>query len=259
MHPLVKKLLSILVICFLATSLFAQDSAPSLSEMKREKREDMLLMNFNWNYLLNTSDSLRVKGYSWGYDLKLMYDVPIQNSNFSFAAGGALGIMNFYTNSEIHHYNLNTDSSASYFVPISDSRNVKNNKLTITYADIPFEVRYRSKPNKKGYSWKVAAGVKVGYHLQTRTKLTETVTVQPGYTIPGENGAEDTDVSPVYDKVKSKSFYYPNYEKWRYGVNLRVAYGRVGLNAFYSATSIFEEGKGEKVFPVTVGITLMPF
>ncbi|MBL4653105.1 MAG: outer membrane beta-barrel protein [Flavobacteriales bacterium] len=257
-----KKLVFISIIVLgVLTSGFTQEAVPaSNSPVKREAREDMLLMNFNWTSLLNTGDTVTVKPYSWGYDLKLMYDVPIQNSNFSFALGGGLGIANYYTNSEIKHYNLETDSSQSFFIPIANSRNVKGNKLTITYADIPFELRYRSDPDKHGYSWKIAVGFKVGYHLQTKTKIKETVMVQDGYTITGENSPEDDqDVDPVNKEVKSKSYYYPNYEKWRYGLNVRVAYGRVGLNAFYSATSIFDEDKGARVNPISIGITLMPF
>ena len=231
-----KKLIIIPVIILgVLTSGFAQEATPSLnSPVKRENREDMMLMNFNWTSLLNTGDTVTVKPYSWGYDLKLMYDVPIQNSNFSFALGGGLGIANYYTNAEIGHINYGTDTSQSYFYPVLETRGVTRNKLTITYADIPFELRYRSDPDKHGYSWKIAMGFKVGYHLQTKSKIIE-------------------------NTKKVKTYDFPNYEKWRYGLNVRVAYGRVGLNAFYSATSLFDEDKGARVNPISIGITLMPF
>ncbi|MBL4624578.1 MAG: outer membrane beta-barrel protein [Flavobacteriales bacterium] len=150
--------------------------------------------------------------------------------------GGALGIANYYTNAEIiNRYTLeDPETLQSFFVPVDKARDIKRNKLTITYADIPFEIRYRSVPDKHGYSWKIAAGFKVGYHIQAKSKMIE-------------------------DAKKTKTYDFQNYEKWRYGLNLRVAYGRVGINAFYSATSIFEDGKGETVNPISVGITLMPF
>ncbi|MDA9563266.1 PorT family protein [Flavobacteriales bacterium] len=206
----------------------------SRSPIKRELREDMLLLNFNWNTMLNGPDSLTIEPYSWGFDLQVMYDIPIQKSNFSFAAGGGLGISNFYTNSQIGHIHVGTDSTESKFYPISDSLNISRNKLTVTYADIPFELRYRSNPDKYGYSWKIALGAKVGYHLQTRSKV-------------------------IQDSKKYKTYDYPNYEKWRYGVSMRVAYGRVGVSAFYSLTGLFDEGKGDLINPLSLGITLMPF
>jgi hypothetical protein len=122
----------------------------------------------------------------------------------------------------------------SFFIPVDGTRDIKRNKLTITYADIPFEIRYRSNPDKHGYSWKFAVGAKVGYHLQTKSKIIE-------------------------NSKKVKTYDFPNYEKWRLGLNMRVAYGRVGVNAFYSASSIFDDGKGEAINPFSVGITLMPF
>lgn len=217
------------------TSAFAQEATPaSNSPIKREAREDMLLMNFNWATILNTGDSVNVKPYSWGYDLMLMYDVPIQSSNFSFAIGGGLGIASYFTNAEIGNINYGTDSAQSYFFPVAEARNIKKNKLTITYADIPFEIRYRSSPDKNGHSWKFAAGAKVGYHVQTKAKIIE-------------------------NSKKVKTYDFPNYEKWRLGITMRVAYGRIGVNAFYSASTIFDDGKGEAINPFSVGITLMPF
>ena len=219
------------------TSAFAQETTPaSNSPIKREAREDMLLMNFNWATILNTGDSVNIEPYSWGYDLMLMYDVPIQSSNFSFALGGGLGIANYYTNAEIQSRTTLEDTLTlqSFFIPVDGTRDIKRNKLTITYADIPFEIRYRSNPDKHGYSWKVAVGAKVGYHVQTKSKIIE-------------------------NSKKVKTYDFPNYEKWRLGLNMRVAYGRVGVNAFYSASSIFDDGKGEAINPFSVGITLMPF
>ncbi|MBL4624579.1 MAG: hypothetical protein JKY42_05510 [Flavobacteriales bacterium] len=73
-----KHLIISIILVGVLTSGFAQEAPPvSKSPIKREAREDMLLMNFNWTSILNTHDSVKVEPYSWGYDLKLMYDVPI--------------------------------------------------------------------------------------------------------------------------------------------------------------------------------------
>ena len=66
-------------------------------------------------------------------------------------------------------------------------------------------------------------------------------------------------VKIIENSKKVKTYDFPNYEKWRLGITMRVAYGRIGVNAFYSASTIFDDGKGEAINPFSVGITLMPF
>lgn len=210
-----------------------QEATPKLNNVRPEK-EDLLLLDFNWATLLNKGDSLSVKAPSWGFNLKLMYELPMQQSNFSFAFGGGIGVTNFYTNSQVTTFYEGTDSTQSFFIPIHDSVSYKRNKFSTTYGDIPIELRFRSNPDKKGYSLKIAAGVTIGYHFQSHSKI-------------------------IQDSKKFKSYDFPNYEKWRYGVNFRVGYGKVALSSYYSLTSIFEEDKGEIINPFSIGITLMPF
>ena len=236
LQPYMKKTgLSVFILFCCFASLAQESKTPEVSEKAVPAvREDQLMLDFNWNYLLNTPDSVKISGASWGFNAKLMYDVPIQKSNFSFALGGAISTANFYSNSEVKTFNQGTDSSFSAFVPIDESRNYKRNKYTVTYADIPAELRYRSKPDKRGFRWKVAVGAQIGYHLQTHSKIIE-------------------------DSKKFKTYDFQNFEKWRYGASLRVGYGKVAITGFYSATSIFEENKGAFHNPISIGITLMPF
>lgn len=254
------KQLSILLIFVLALGAgYAQDSTktnitkPNVKKNERPKREDMLLLDFNLNGLANQPDSFDVKLKSWGFGMDVMLDVPINASKFSFAFGAGLMVNSFHTNSELFHINMNSDSAQSKFVPIAENRNVKTNKLTTTYLDIPFELRYRSDPNSKGYSWKVAVGLKVGRHIQTKEKQVEVFNTSTyGY-------ANTANEDPETFDLKTKRFFYPNMEKWRVGINARVAYGRVGFSGYYSLTSLFEQNQGPVINPFSIGITLMPF
>lgn len=226
-----KKALIIILLAVVSVGVFAQEAAP---QKKPALRQDQLMLDFNWGGLTATPSEVNLGAASWGFSLKTMLDNPVPKSNVSFAVGIGLGIHNYYTNSNIITNNLGTDSSFSSFSVIPDSISYKRNKLTMTYFDIPAEIRYRSKPNEKGYSWKVAVGGQIGYLLSTKTKV-------------------------IQDSKKYKTFNYPNMEKWRVGLNARVGYGKVSINGFYSLSSIFEENKGSKYNPFTIGITLMPF
>jgi hypothetical protein len=229
-----KKIQLLFWFCFISFGLIAQEQATVSKAKKVLLKQDQLLLDFNWGTLLNKSDSLKLKPACWGFNLGIMLDNPLQNANFSFAAGIGLSTHNFYSNSEIKNFNYGTDSAFSNFVPISATRSYKRNKLNLTFFDIPFELRYRSKPNAKGFSYKVSVGGKVSYMLSTHSKIIE-------------------------GGVKYKGFDYPNMENWRFGLMARVAYGKVGISGYYSISSIFDQNKGEIVNPFTIGITLTPF
>jgi hypothetical protein len=51
-----------------------------------------------------------------------------------------------------------------------------------------------------------------------------------------------------------------NVEKFRFGPTLRVGYSWFSLYAYYSVTKVFQGNKGpEDLYPISVGITLLPF
>jgi hypothetical protein len=102
------------------------------------------------------------------------------------------------------------------------------------YIDFPFEIRYRSKPNIKGHSWKFSGGMRVGVRVGSHTK-----TITSG--------------------GKYADFIHPNLTKTRVGLTGRVGYGRIGAYYYYSLTRLFEPGRGYELIPFEVGFTVAPF
>jgi hypothetical protein len=51
----------------------------------------------------------------------------------------------------------------------------------------------------------------------------------------------------------------PNIEKLRYGVTARVGWKFINLMGFYSLTDLFTKDKGPEIYPISIGISLMPF
>ncbi|MFN3939061.1 MAG: outer membrane beta-barrel protein, partial [Chitinophagales bacterium] len=125
---------------------------------------------------------------------------------------------------------------------LAESINVKKNKLALGLLEIPIEFRYRTLPDGKGNSFKVAVGFKGGYQFTNKTKYV------------GDdiffNTAEET---------KIKVFRYEALNTFRYGPTFRVGYGAVNLQAFYGLSEIFQEGKGPTGFPMEIGISFNPF
>ena len=123
--------------------------------------------------------------------------------------------------------------------PISDSITYKRNKLSTAYIDVPLELRYRTKPNDKGNSFKVALGVKGGFLLSNYTKFIG----------QGNNfGVSST-------STKYKKYDIPNIAKFRYGATVRIGYGPFNINAFYSLSPLFDKNAGPQITPISVGIS----
>ncbi|GAB4376075.1 MAG: hypothetical protein Kow0075_02890 [Salibacteraceae bacterium] len=223
----------------MAAGLFGQTVPDSVLNKKpvspdKVKRSDVLLIGFNSDRLLGLKKPVKQKWYGRGMDVSLMFDHPlVDGGRFSIAGGIGFATHNYYTNA----FAVKIDSiNKSTFVPEPDSSIRDKGKISVNYFDIPFELRYRSKPNTKGYSWKLFLGGRVGYLLDAHEKY---------FNAEGR---------------KFKSYYYPHVSLFRYGVSARVGYGSVMLSAFYSISPFFEAPFAlNRYNTLTIGLTIVPF
>lgn len=202
------------------------------------KAKDRLVFNFSIDMLLKQPDSLKTKFFSRGMDAYFMYDVVMKKSRVSIAPGIGIGTNNYYINSKIV-----SDSAKTYFVPIDkDVFSYKKNKISVAYIDIPVELRFRSKPNNNGTSWKLGAGIKVGMNISNKWKY---------------KGADlNADASATDKKdVKWKQYNIENFEKFRYGVFVRGGYGMINAFVYYSLSSMFKSGSPQ-LTPLSFGIQI---
>ncbi len=215
-----KKFLVSYFFFLVSSALFAQQ-AP---------KQDRLIVDLFHDNWLNKPDSIKTKWYSYGVAVSMLYDSPIEKSNFSFAAGADIACHNVHNNARLVNY---SDSVHSEFNLYSSGYKFKKNKLSTNYADAVAELRYRTKPDSKGFSWKFSIGGRYGYLLNVHDML--------------------KDGSGRY-----KTYVFPNVTKQRYGLHFRAAYGRVAVFGFYSLTNLFEKNKGAKITPFSAGVSIMP-
>lgn len=160
------------------------------------------------------------------------------NSNVSLSPGLGLGIHNMFNKSFIK-----TTNESSEFVLITDSINdpyeAKKSKLVVTYLDIPIELRYKSEGG-----FRLAAGFKFGFLIHSHTKY------------KGDDflGEIDGDPPVIYKKSKIRFL-----EKNRYGFMARIGYKWLNLWGYYQLSTLFEEGNGPEMYPISIGLTLIPF
>lgn len=169
-----------------------------------------------------------------GVNVFAMYNLQLGKSLSSFSAGLAIRNHNWYsTNSKIENIKADTITYAK----IEES--FKRTKLNVTYLDLPVELKFRT---TKGF--KLGVGLKVGYKIHSKQKYV------------GDRPPDDKDVV-VRENRKDIKVY--QLEDWVFGATLRIGYKWISAFGYYQFNSVFEEGKGPKLNPISVGITITPF
>ncbi len=206
--------------------------------------QDHFLINFGVeNFIYGSKpDGFNQRWKTNGFAFKLMYDKPLGRGNVSVAFGVGISRQNYHTNAIIRSGEATLPNGLTVGVPdapvhfenIEDTPGFDGNRLSTTFVELPFELRFRTNPNEKGFSWKFYPGFKVGYL----------------------SGSHDRQ---VFNDDKYKWFIFPDISSLRYGPTFRVAYGKVGLFGFYGLNGFFNDGMGPEMNQLSIGLTLMPF
>ncbi len=194
---------------------------------------DQLILNIVSNTWLNSPGNIKLMPVSIGSEIYIMTPIIGKYSVFSIAIGSGIGVNN------VHNNSLPYDSlGITNFNPIPGSFEYEKNKITTAYIDIPLEIRFRTQPNIKKRNFKVALGGKIGYLISSYIKYR----------------GEDFRVSSS-KIVKFKEYNVNNVLPYRYGVFLRVGYGKMNLIVNYTISQLFEKDKGPDVIPVSFGFS----
>jgi hypothetical protein len=222
-----KKILYILF-CLLPVFTFSQEKSKFVGEnmIRRVSVGAEIYQDF-W---MNWPAGMNVRAINQGAGTFITYNVPLGESPVSFALGAGIGWHNLYSNMTIN--NIKADTTV--FSRIPDSIDYSKSKLGLTYLDFPVELRFVAK-NKMRFS----VGVKLGYLLDAKTKF------------KGDNTEGDEYVS----KFKQVN----NADKFRFGPVVRFGYNWFQIMGYYSVTHIFDKNLGPDMYPISVGVTFMPF
>lgn len=182
-----------------------------------------------WQDLPNT---LQPKTLNPGVNVFGAYNFMFGTSDFSFSPGLGLSTHNLNSDSWMH----NTADSL-YFEEIPNDIGYKRSKLTLTYLDIPMEIRFKSESEVR-----IAFGFKFGFLIKAQTKF-----------------KGDDYISGTTDEVIIKKGKFDFVEKNRYGFTARIGYKWLNLWGYYQLSTIFTDTKGPAMYPISIGITVIPF
>lgn len=218
--------LVLIFFCLIAINSFSQVVT---EETKRKFTFGLDVFTDIWQ---DKPSSIEPKTINPGVNIFGSYNYIFGTSNVSFSPGIGLGIHNLHSNSWLR---VNNDSA--YFEVIPDTISYKRSKLTTTYFDIPIELRYKSKSE-----FRVAIGFKFGFLIKGQTKY------------KGENYIEGTD-----DEVIIKVGRFNFIETTRYGFTGRIGYKWLNVWGYYQLSKLFVKGSGPQMYPISIGITVIPF
>lgn len=216
------------LLCILPFIAFTQEKSKIISE--NTIRRVSVGAEIYQDFWMNWPKGMNVRAINQGAGGFIMYNVPFGKSPVSFSIGAGLGFHNLYSNTTINDIHADT----IVFTPIPDSIDYRKSKLGLTYLDFPIEIRVVTKDKIR-----FSVGVKLGYLLDAKTK----------YKGDDVYGFEST---VKYRKVE-------HVEKFRFGPTIRFGYDWIQVMGYFSVTQIFEKGLGPDLYPISVGLTFMPF
>ena len=169
-----------------------------------------------------------------------LYNYRIKESSIYLAGGIGISTHNMYSNNYID----DVQADSIEFMKIPDDINYKKSKLSLAYVDVPLE--FRIKTDKQ---FRIAFGFKFGFNIDAHTK----------YKGNRMNEADDGTVSTDGVNVKEKEKDVKQIESWRYGPTFRIGYKWFNVTVYYQLSKVFKVDKGPQLYPISIGVAVIPF
>ncbi|MCK9203400.1 MAG: PorT family protein [Bacteroidales bacterium] len=224
----------LLFFCLSATTFLLLTPQITQAQVVKEATKKRISIGFGIfsDIWMNTPDGMKTRTINQGVNVFATYNVPFGKSNFGFAIGLGISVHNLYWN-----YMFKGNYDTLQFVKVPDSISYKRSKLTLPYLELPIEFRFKTKSK-----FAVGIGFKVGYMIYAHTKWV------------GDDYLFNTSTT-----LKSTVMDIKNLERFSYGPTFRIGYKWIHATASCSLSAIFNKDKGPDIYPVSVGLLLMPF
>lgn len=217
-------LLIALLLGFSATTFSQISLIKTILRDDSTRHGDRFVVDLTHDRWLDVPDGVQHDIGAPGFSIHYTKDIRFGRSSFSFAIGYGFSTLNVFSNSEVVYDTL-TDFSE--LTPFSSGYSYKKNKLNANYFTIPIELRMIT-PGLR--SVRVVVGFKGGYLFNLHSKK------------------KDND-------GKFKWFNYENVRPYRMDAYARIGYNNFSFFAAYGLTSLFENGKGTELIPISLGIS----
>jgi len=197
---------------FCSCICFAQNEDESIVDIDDHYREDQFYFGVTYNLLGLRPDDVKQSGFSSGFHLGFIRDMPINNRR-NKAIGLGIGLS---ANSYNQNLLIQKSDSGLISYSVADSDTFTKNKFTGHFVEIPLEFRWRTSTTTNYEFWRIYTGVKFQYMLLQAVKY------------EGDLGSfKYTDIS--------------DFNKFQYGLTVSVGYNTWNLHLYYALNPIFSE------------------
>ncbi|MCW3462571.1 porin family protein [Chitinophaga nivalis] len=230
-----KKIIFTLGLIAAAMGVFAQDGGSPMNKAvnRATHSRDFLMIQLAYDGWSGAPDNVKT-GFNRGFNVALMYDVPLKNSPISLAAGLGVSTSGVFLKDNIMDISGKSNRNTASFP--ANNNAYKKFKVATTYVELPIEIRYRSVPDNANKGFKAAIGMKIGALVDAHTKGKNT----------GANGSKNI------DKVANKGFFNP----WRFAATARVGYGNFAVFGAYSLNTLLKDNNNIDIRPYQIGICI---
>lgn len=180
-------------------------------ELYKDYREDQFYASVTYNLLNNRPNGVSQNGFSSGFHLGFIRDMPI-NKRRNLAIGLGLGLSSNSYNQNISI--LEIDDAIIFNIIDEREINVSKNKFTSYLVEFPLEFRWRTSSASQYNFWRIYTGFKLGYVLYNSAKF------------KSDNGNQTLSNIDDFDKIQ-------------YGLTLSVGYDTWNFHLYYGLNPIF--------------------
>lgn len=218
------------MVFILTQSLFAQEV--ELKAIDSLYKEDQFYAGVTYNIIGNKPASLSQKGFSLGFYLGFIKDMPL-NKERNIALGIGLG---YSSNSFNQNLQITKDVSGDYrYTILEDNNSYTKNKFSNHLLELPIEFRWRTSTASKYEFWRIYSGLKFSYLFASTSKY-------------------------IGDPNVSNLKGIDDFNKFQYGLSLCVGYNTWNFYVYYALNPIFSDNvkvNGENLDMNAIKIGLM--
>lgn len=219
------------IICILSyINTLAQEN--TVKEIDSLYKEDQFYAGVTYNVLNKKPENLSQTGFSLGFHLGFIKDMPI-NARRNVAIAIGLG---YSTNSHNQNLLINQDADGIFeYSTLSNRQSFTKNTFSNHLIEVPVEFRWRTSTPEDYAFWRIYTGFKVGYLVASTSKY------------EGDLG-------------RFKITNNPDFNTLQYGLTLSAGYNTWNIHLYYALNSVFSNNvnlAGEPVDVNTIKIGLM--
>lgn len=187
-----------------------QDSVPKIEDPRY--LEDQFYAAITYNILGKKPDGLSQSGFSSGFHLGYIRDIPLnKRRNFGFGVGLGLSADSYNNNLLVTQ-----DDNGTYEYILLDQENIQytKNKFTTYTINLPIQIRWRTSTESEFKFWRIYTGFNIEYVFASTTKY------------KGELGT-----------IKNSNI--QSFNDFQYGLTISAGYNTWNIYFYYGLNPLF--------------------